>query len=486
MATTSHSGGLWLGLYFVLNLALTLYNKLVLLHFPFPYTLTALHALCGTVGTFCLLHASPQRPSVRGREAVVVLLFSVLYTLNIVVSNASLRLVTVPFHQCVRASAPLFTIALSALLLRKYSSKAKLVSLIPVMLGVALATYGDYYFTPRGFLLTLLGTLLAALKTIVTNLLQSPKPRDPLPPKPLTTPPQLYPPLSHNGSGTIPFRFPPPHPVENPKRSWPPLLTLPTLSLTPLQLLYLLSPLAFIQCTLLALFSGELDRVNLHLHRGHPRLWLLFNGLLAFALNVVSFNANRRVGALGMSVAANVKQVLAVLCSITLFNLTITRTNALGIGLALLGGAWYATVELREKRAQRRWRSAPSVSHPHHPHSHPLDHPHHPHHPRNIHNHQHHGNELKAPRYTDEKALKGIHAENTGGAYEEKGRGDNFYSEYYSEVETGRDYKERRYSQFANAGEVHRRALSLVDGPWVGRQRRAGADAPVNGELEKV
>jgi hypothetical protein len=80
------------------------------------------------------------------------------------------------------------------------------------------------------------------------------------------------------------------------------------------------------------------------------RFWLLLNGILAFFLNVVSFNANRRVGPLGMSVAANVKQVLTVLCAVTMFNLTITPANGVGIALTLLGGAMYAAVELQEKR----------------------------------------------------------------------------------------------------------------------------------------
>lgn len=109
---------LWLALYFALNLALTLYNKSVLIHFPFPYTLTALHALCGTIGASILLHAqgnttssttvnaTPPKyswslfrkitPDLTPGELVVLLLFSMLYTINIVVSNASLRLVTVP------------------------------------------------------------------------------------------------------------------------------------------------------------------------------------------------------------------------------------------------------------------------------------------------------------------------------------------------------------------------------------------------------
>ncbi|EAU83921.2 hypothetical protein CC1G_10326 [Coprinopsis cinerea okayama7 len=493
----SSSGAFWLAMYFVLNLALTLYNKIVLNHFPFPYTLTALHALCGTVGTFVLLHWNPSIvflkdslrgrrrsnptnnlrvltdasqdvpsdplippiPTLRGKELVVLFLYSILYSLNIVVSNASLRLVTVPFHQVVRASAPLFTVALSAILLGKYSSRAKLITLIPVTAGVGLATYGDYYFTPRGFFLTLFGTLLAALKTITTNLLQKRSTSN--------TEPGKYPPTLSPESA--PFKFPPPpsrpwvqvgivetekgaialetidekgdkipsdsllqtepllqetnpagsagapppstrntlmdyilptrrhrarlhshspisiQPTSSYSLSWNRIrlaaiakLDLPKLSLTPLQLLYLLSPIAFIQTTLLAHFSGELDSVSVHLSRvteeyvrrnvalegsvvgrgwaglsGSPRLWLVMNGVLAFMLNVVSFNANRKVGALAMSVAANVKQVLAVLCSVTLFNLTVTVMNGAGIFLTLVGGAWYAAVQLQERKGNR-------------------------------------------------------------------------------------------------------------------------------------
>lgn len=42
----------WLFLYFLFNLGLTLYNKLVLVRFPFPYTLTALHTFAGTIGSY--------------------------------------------------------------------------------------------------------------------------------------------------------------------------------------------------------------------------------------------------------------------------------------------------------------------------------------------------------------------------------------------------------------------------------------------------
>lgn len=71
--------------------------------------------------------------------------------------------------------------------------------------------------------------------------------------------------------------------------------------LHPLDVLLRLSPLACVQCLVVAFISGETDRWST------PTLseWraLALNGVLAFLLNYVSFVANRRAGALSMTVA---------------------------------------------------------------------------------------------------------------------------------------------------------------------------------------
>lgn len=323
------SRSFWLILYFFFNLGLTLYNKGVLVRFPFPYTLTAIHALFGSLGAAILAHFRVfTPPKLRGNETTVLLVFSVLYSINIVVSNVSLQLVTVPFHQVVRSTTPIFTIVFSALLLGKSSSRWRVVALIPVIVGVGLATYGDYYFTRWGLILTLLGTVLAALKTIFTNVLQSP------PPSLTNTSPKSF------LTNIYPFS----------------VLTKARLSLKSLALLSLLSPLAFVQCMILAYLTGELDRVRVYSQQemtGTKLMALALNGCIAFGLNVVSFSANKKVGALGITVAANVKQVLTILCAVLMFNLTITALNSMGIVLTLLGGAWYARVEYVEKQQQQ-------------------------------------------------------------------------------------------------------------------------------------
>src|SRR5204863_8756315 len=83
---------IWLLAYFGFNLALTIYNKVVLAgNFPFPYTLTAVHCFSGAVGSsLCLERGIFNQARLTKRENVIVILFSMLYTINIIVSNVSL------------------------------------------------------------------------------------------------------------------------------------------------------------------------------------------------------------------------------------------------------------------------------------------------------------------------------------------------------------------------------------------------------------
>ena len=203
-------------------------------------------------------------------------------------------------------------------------------------------TYGDYYFTLWGLILTLFGTFLAAVKTIYTNVLQSSR-------KP-SGPPSI--------PGTWRHRHPlGPH--TDGSSLWSSLSSIarslvpPRLDLHPLDLLTRMSPLAFVQCVIYAQLSGELDRLrHFGIHDSHmsafqgvmmphthastsgpanitdtwstaslynclhtdqirviggvtlsQALVLLLNAVIAFGLNVVSFSANGKVGPLSMTVA---------------------------------------------------------------------------------------------------------------------------------------------------------------------------------------
>ena len=72
--------------------------------------------------------------------------------------------VSVPFHQIARSICPVVTIVIYRVCYGRSYSQATYLSLIPVIFGVGLATYGDYYFTYSGFMLTMLGVVLASVK----------------------------------------------------------------------------------------------------------------------------------------------------------------------------------------------------------------------------------------------------------------------------------------------------------------------------------
>ncbi|KAK9898335.1 TPT-domain-containing protein [Cystobasidium minutum MCA 4210] len=298
------SGTYWLTLYFFFNLSLTLYNKFALVSFPFPFSLTCIHSLTAFLGSyFCYQRGYFTRVQSLGmRETLILVAFSSLYTVNIAVSNLSLNLVTVPLHQVVRSTTPLFTIVMSICLFGKSYLFETYLSLIPVVIGVCLATYGDYSGTPWGVCLTLFGAWLASVKGIATNRILV---------------------------GRLKFH--------------------------PLDLLLRMSPLAFAQCLAFSYASGEMGEIyNRTFITGTltKTQWfsLGINGALAFGLNLVSFTANKKTGALTMSVAANVKQVLTIVLAVVLFNLTINGVNLIGISLTIAGGAYYSYVEYKSKQ----------------------------------------------------------------------------------------------------------------------------------------
>ncbi|KAJ1301044.1 hypothetical protein OPQ81_003464 [Rhizoctonia solani] len=366
--------------YLVCNLALTLHNKYLLNDFPFPWLLTALHAFCAAVGSWICVWQGVFEPAPLNHPTTPLLaLFSILYSANIAASNASLQLVSVATHQVVRAATPLFVIGfawvgqsrlnllgsgLNHMVNRAGPTKrragclgitsAKMKSLSPVILGVIFATYGDYSYTRGGLALTLLGTALAALKTMLASRVVRSRtrvsdasyaqPSDPVSPR-IAHPIHIH---SRRGSikRTIDEGYLSADELSGSNHS---LTSAPALH--PLDVLLRLSPLACAQCLIVAFFSGEISRWSASLELA-PTKWrtLALNGALAFLLNYVSFVTSRRAGPLSMTVAANVKQVLTILLALLMFNTgTPSATHLIGIALTLGGGLWYGYLEIKEK-----------------------------------------------------------------------------------------------------------------------------------------
>jgi len=214
-------------------------------------------------------------------------------------------MVSVAFHQILRSTVPLFTILIYRLYFSRTYSTTTYLSLVPIILGVCMVTYGDYYFTVLGFSLTLLGVILAALKTIISNRLMT-------------------------GS----------------------------LALPALEILYRMSPLAAVQALLYSVLAGELSRFVQYAGEGNLTkvriLGLLSNSLIAFFLNLSSFYTNKIAGALTMTVCGNLKQVLTILLGILLFDVHVGVLSGMGMVITLGGAAFYSNVELNKKQDKDR------------------------------------------------------------------------------------------------------------------------------------
>ena len=81
------NGYVWLAMYFLCNLTLTIYNKAVMqfIGFQFPWMLTCLHATCSAIGCAVAVAAKAFRPATLGKKEMWVMFsFSFLYTINIV------------------------------------------------------------------------------------------------------------------------------------------------------------------------------------------------------------------------------------------------------------------------------------------------------------------------------------------------------------------------------------------------------------------
>lgn len=284
-----------IGSYFFLNLLVTITNKIILDQTSSGYLLTAWHAFSTLIFTTVIqrIQSWPRLHLSLGQH-ITLALFSSFYTLNIIISNLSLGLVSIPLHQVIRSSGPAITILLTLVLLCKPLSSYTLqtyLSLIPSILGIVITTMGSQYSASTvGIMLTMAGAVFAALKTILTNLLQT---------------------SAYRVSGSA------------------------------ADLVQLLTPYACLQALWFS-FSTHEAKKFMQIDLSVTIMCLIaLNGLSAALLNIFSFEANKQCGPVSMAVAANLKQI-AILVIEALQRRSIDSRLVVGTVMTVVGGMWYA------------------------------------------------------------------------------------------------------------------------------------------------
>ena len=258
-------------------------------------TCTALEAKAGS-GIVGILGKIDRKNIDTRAKKMKVLGFSVIFSLNIAIGNVSLRYVSVNFNQVMRSLVPALTILMGGILGRYTSFRRKL-AVIPIVIGVACACYGDMTYTKIGLVYTSLCVLLAALKVVAAGEM-------------LTGDTKL-------------------HPVD---------------------LLSHMAPLAFVQCLILSVVTGEMSKfLSKPMLPVTDMAIVIGSGLSSFTLNISSLQANKVTSPLTLCIAANVKQVSMIALATIIFSTPITPMNATGIIIVLIGSSIYSYISVIEK-----------------------------------------------------------------------------------------------------------------------------------------
>ncbi|EFJ45867.1 hypothetical protein VOLCADRAFT_109189 [Volvox carteri f. nagariensis] len=152
LTSTLILGSMFAGWY-AANIAFNLYNKQVLKVFAFPITITEMQFVVGSAITLLswatgLLKA----PKITGDTVRSVLPLAVVHTLGNLLTNMSLGAVAVSFTHTIKAMEPFFSVVLSAIFLGDQPSPAVLLTLLPIVGGVAIASMTEASFNWFGFL----------------------------------------------------------------------------------------------------------------------------------------------------------------------------------------------------------------------------------------------------------------------------------------------------------------------------------------------
>jgi len=313
----------WLILWTANNVGITLLNKAAFqtVDFKYPYFLSFVHMVCNAMGSQ-FVFASLAKDKAYNRTGFIqrllgdinrnqlddmgrryMLGFSVIFSLNIAIGNVSLNNVSVNFNQVMRSLVPAVTIIMG-LFLKKHISMNRIFAVIPIVIGVAMACFGDMEITAKGFVYTSCCVFLAALKVVASGEM-------------------LTGPLKQ-------------HPVD---------------------LLANMAPLAMVQCLILSFATGEVREIM-----SRPEIFtsicpttvVIVTGLFSFSLNICSLMANKLTSPLTLCIVANVKQVLMIAISTVVFGTQITPLNGCGIVVVLIGSARYSYVSLMEKMEKQK------------------------------------------------------------------------------------------------------------------------------------
>jgi len=166
------TGG-FIALWYAVNVAFNLTNKSLFKHFPYPWTVSTVHVLVGTI--YCALaylvgakKASFGRP-ISKKEFGMIFAPASMHALGHIAANLSFAAVAISLTHTVKTLEPTFSAALQWLLMGQATPLPVLLSLVPIIGGVAMAVSGDLTFNLVGFSGAMISNLTFGLRAVLSK-----------------------------------------------------------------------------------------------------------------------------------------------------------------------------------------------------------------------------------------------------------------------------------------------------------------------------
>lgn len=274
------------------------------LEFKFPLTVSCVHFICSSIGAYIAIKVLRTKPLIevasedRWRR---IFPMSLVFCVNIVLGNVSLRYIPVSFMQTIKSFTPATTVVLQWLVWRKYFEWRIWASLVPIVGGILVTSVTELSFNTAGFCAALVGCLATSTKTILAES------------------------LLHG------YKF------------------------DSINTVYYMAPLATLILSVPAVAlegGGVLGWLRTHESVGPALAVVVTSGVLAFCLNFSIFYVIHSTTAVTFNVAGNLKVAVAVLASWMVFRNPISAMNALGCGVTLVGCTFYGYVRHRLSQNQ--------------------------------------------------------------------------------------------------------------------------------------
>lgn len=223
--------------------------------------------------------------------------------IQVVLGNVSLKYIPVSFNQAIGATTPAFTALLAAIMLGHRETQAVYLSLVPVIVGIVIASHAEPMFNLIGFCAALTATAGRALKSVLQGIMLS----------------------------------------DSSER------------MDSLSLLLYMAPVATAALVPVTLFFEPTALANaIVLGQTGTGFWplLVFNAAMAYFVNLTNFLVTKHTSALTLQVLGNAKGVVAVIASVLVFRNPINRYTVFGYLVTVGGVVAYSSAKRQSKKSE--------------------------------------------------------------------------------------------------------------------------------------